>query len=147
MFTFLQWIKENHGQEGIEIMKSNVATRPYFDFDPHLVGLPDIFLTDHQKFKLGYIDIKTILTPGHSPGEVCFYTGNILFSGDVLFYRSVGGTDSQDCSTQDMIKSVRELYKIFPDSTIVYTGHVELTNIGSEKKENRKITLDKEYMK
>lgn len=146
-FTFLQWIKDNYGQEGIEIMKKNVATRPYFDFDPRIIGIPDIFVNDGQTFKLGSLNIKTIHTPGHSPGEMCYYTDNILFSGDVLFYRSVGGTDSQDCSPEDMIKSVRGLYRLFPDSTIVYTGHGEFTNIGSEKKENEKITLDKEYLK
>ncbi|TSA32006.1 MAG: MBL fold metallo-hydrolase [Porphyromonadaceae bacterium] len=86
-------------------------------------------------------------TPGHSPGGICYYTENILFSGDVLFYRTVGRTDTQNGSKEAQIKSVRKLYEIFPDSTIVYPGHGQFTDIGSEKKENRKITLDIESMK
>ncbi|MGB8490410.1 MAG: MBL fold metallo-hydrolase, partial [Bacteroidales bacterium] len=57
-------------------------------------------------------------------------------------YRTVGGIHNQDCSRNDLIKSVRKLYKIFPDSTIIYPGHGQFSNIGSEKKENENISLD-----
>ena len=80
-------------------------------------------------------------TPGHSPGCVCYYAGNVLFSGDMLFYRSVGNLDFLTSNTEDFIKSVRELYKLFPDSTLVYPGHNQLTDIGSEKKGNQRISL------
>ena len=82
------------------------------------------------------------LLPGHSPGGTCYYTGNILFSGDVLFYRTCGRTDTQYGSREDQIKSLRKLYELFPDSTRVYPGHGQLTDIGSEKKENSRVTVD-----
>jgi glyoxylase-like metal-dependent hydrolase (beta-lactamase superfamily II) len=147
LFTQLQWIKDNYGQEWIDELSSDPETKAYIDFDMHLIGIPDIFIEDNQKFKLGSLEIKTIHTPGHSPGGVCYYTENILFSGDVLFYRTVGRTDSQDGSKEDQIKSVRKLYEIFSDSTIVYPGHGQFTDIDTEKKENKKISLDKESMK
>jgi len=67
----------------------------------------------------------------------------MLISGDVLFYRSVGRVDGQNSSREDQIKSVKRLYEILPDDTIVYPGHGQFTNIGSEKKENARINLDK----
>jgi glyoxylase-like metal-dependent hydrolase (beta-lactamase superfamily II) len=53
-----------------------------------------------------------------------------------------GRTDTQYGSRDDQIKSVRKLYEFFPDSTIVYPGHGKFIDIGSEKKENTRITVD-----
>jgi glyoxylase-like metal-dependent hydrolase (beta-lactamase superfamily II) len=53
-----------------------------------------------------------------------------------------GRTDTQYGSRDDQIKSVRKLYEVFPDSTIVYPGHGKFTDIGSEKKENSRITAN-----
>jgi glyoxylase-like metal-dependent hydrolase (beta-lactamase superfamily II) len=65
-----------------------------------------------------------------------------LFSGDVLFYRTCGRTDTQYGSREDQINSIRKLYGIFSDSTIVYPGHGQFTDIGSEKKGNSRVTVD-----
>jgi hydroxyacylglutathione hydrolase len=142
IFTALKWATDNYGMEWIETVRSNPETRKLLDFDMNSIGVPNIFVEDNQTFKLGFLEIKTIHTPGHSPGGICYYTGNILFSGDVLFYRTVGRTDTQNGSREDQIKSVRKLYQLFPDSTIVYPGHGQFTDIGSEKKENTRITVD-----
>jgi len=142
LFTAVQWLRDNYGKDWIDNAMSNPETKAYLDFDNHLIGVPDIFVEDNQTFKLGFLEIKTIHSPGHSPGGICYYTGNILFSGDVLFYRTVGTTDTQHGSREDQIKSVRKLYELFPDSTIVYPGHGQFTDIGSEEKENTRITVD-----
>jgi 2-keto-3-deoxy-galactonokinase len=49
--------------------------------------------------------------------------------------------DNQDASREEQIKSVSNLYEIFPDSTIVYPGHSKFSDIGSEKKENKYVSL------
>jgi glyoxylase-like metal-dependent hydrolase (beta-lactamase superfamily II) len=103
---------------------------------------PDIILKDNETFTLGKSVITAILSPGHSAGSVCFSCGNFLFSGDVLSYRSVGNTDFYMASKPDLIQSVRTLYRLFPDSTIVYPGHGRPTDIGSEKINNKYISLD-----
>jgi glyoxylase-like metal-dependent hydrolase (beta-lactamase superfamily II) len=66
----------------------------------------------------------------------------VLFSGDMLFHRSVGNLDHLTSNTEDFKRSVRDLYRVFPDSTIVYPGHGQNTDIGSEKKYNERISLD-----
>lgn len=34
------------------------------------------------------------------------------------------------------------LYKMFPDCTIVYPGHLQVTTIGAEKKKNKRISAE-----
>ncbi len=140
MFTQFDWFLKNFGQDFIDKERSNPEHKPFIDFDPKSIGIPDFFVDDHQTFLLGNLEIKTIHSPGHSPGEICYYTQNVIFTGDVLFYRSVGGIHFQGSSRSDLIQSVRYLYKNFPDSTIIYPGHGEFTDIGSEKKENEHIS-------
>ena len=61
-----------------------------FTFDPNSFKKPDIFIEENQILKLGHLNITPIHSPGHSPGSVCHHIANVLFSGDVLFYRTVG---------------------------------------------------------
>ena len=51
-------------------------------------------------------------------------------------HRSVGRTDFTGGSFEDIARSIREkLYKL-PDDTKVYPGHMGVTTIGIEKKNN-----------
>ena len=135
------WPSKAYGKEWMENTRKNAEESVYLDFDTKSAGEPDFFIEGNQTYKLGSVEIRTIHTPGHSPGCICFYTGNVLFSGDILFYRSVGNLDFMTSNTEAFIKSVRELYRLFPDSTIVYPGHNQPTDIGSEKEENMRISL------
>jgi glyoxylase-like metal-dependent hydrolase (beta-lactamase superfamily II) len=137
-----QWGIENLGQEWLDVMNADPITQKMLDFDPSTFPEPDIYLEDNQILKLGGLNIKAIFTPGHSRGHMCFYTKESLFSGDVLLYRTVGHTGFLGGSKYDIIKSVRKLYSLLPDTTIVYPGHGQFTDIGSEKKQNRKITAN-----
>jgi glyoxylase-like metal-dependent hydrolase (beta-lactamase superfamily II) len=135
------WPVKAYGKESVENKRKKAEENVYLDFEAKSVGKPDFFVEGDQTYKLGAVKIKTIHTPGHSPGGICYYTDNILFSGDMLLYRSVGNLDFLTSNTEAFIKSVRGLYRLFPDSTIVYPGHNQRTDIGSEKKENKRISL------
>lgn len=146
LFTALEWVTKNYGVEWIESVRKNAETSELLDFDMNAIGMPEIFVESDQTFQFGCMEMKTILTPGHSPGGICYYTDDILFSGDVLFYQTVGRVDTQHGSKEAQIQSVRRLYEKFPDSTIVYPGHGQFTNIGAEKIENRKIKMETESL-
>ena len=75
---------------------------------------------------------EVIETPGHTPGGVCFRTGNILFTGDTLFLESVGRTDFPGGSGQQLRESVQKLLNIEGDCT-VYPGHDEPTSLSHER--------------
>ena len=77
-----------------------------------------------------------IHTPGHSPGGICLLTGEELFSGDTLFYRSIGRTDFANASFYVIMESLKKLMKL-PDATKVYPGHGYLTTIGEERRNNQ----------
>jgi glyoxylase-like metal-dependent hydrolase (beta-lactamase superfamily II) len=143
----IEWGEKNMNPELTKAMKQDSAMSKWFEYDLSIFGPPDIYLEDDQGYKLGKLKIRTILSPGHSPGSICYQVGNVLFSGDVLFYRTVGRTDLLGGSTEELVKSVRRLYAQFPDETVVYPGHNQFTDIGSEKKDNKKINLENVYMK
>ncbi len=50
---------------------------------------PDVMLEDQSVVELDGWDLRTIWTPGHSPGHVCFYSGDrrLLLSGDHILPR------------------------------------------------------------
>jgi glyoxylase-like metal-dependent hydrolase (beta-lactamase superfamily II) len=96
----------------------------------------DRVLFDGDKFDVGNIAFTVIHTPGHTKGGICLYTPGHLFSGDTLFFATVGRTDFPLSSFEEISSSVlNKLYKL-PDDTIVYPGHGRRTTIGFEKKNN-----------
>ncbi len=141
MQNYFSFALESDPARFTEAMKDSALSK-MISFDLTSIGEPDIYLKDNQVYKLGKLKIKTIFSPGHSKGSMCYYVGNVLLSGDVLLYRSVGNTDFYGASRADQIKSVRRLYSILPENTMVYPGHGKFTDIGSEKKKNKNITVD-----
>lgn len=95
----------------------------------------DKFLEDGETFQVAGFDIQYILTPGHTPGSGCFYIEEeqVLFSGDTLFQASRGRTDFPGGSESDIIKSIKNKLLVLPGETEVYPGHMNITNIDSEK--------------
>lgn len=92
--------------------------------------------------QVGNMKWKVIETPGHSKGSICLFCipqfGNhpdglpILISGDTLFAGTVGRTDFEDGSIEEMTASIKKLAKL-SDDTAVLPGHNQLTTIGNER--------------
>ncbi|MDD5194363.1 MAG: MBL fold metallo-hydrolase [Candidatus Omnitrophica bacterium] len=80
--------------------------------------------------------IEVIHTPGHTPGSVCLKIGHWLFSGDTIFFGSVGRTDVPLGSSAAVLKSIKTKILTLPAATIVYPGHGASTTVGREKKHN-----------
>lgn len=97
----------------------------------------DRLLEDDEEMEIAGFKIRVIETPGHTPGGVCYYLPdeNRLYSGDTLFYRSVGRT-SDDHQHKKLVKNIEEKLFVLPDDTLVYPGHGFPTKIGIEKEEN-----------
>ena len=103
-----------------------------------LVFHADEYLKDEQEIDLAGFHIRVLLTPGHTVGGCCFYFPyqNVIFSGDTLFQTSVGRTDFPKGSMSQLINGIREKLLPLPDETAVYTGHGEMTTIGTERMYN-----------
>ena len=92
------------------------------------------YLTPGDDIILGADTLRIILTPGHSPGSLSFYSEKDAFviSGDVLFNRSIGRTDLPGGNYDTLIQSIKEKLLVLPAETIVYSGHGDTTTIGEE---------------
>ncbi len=96
------------------------------------------FLDESQEILFGSQKLSILLTPGHSPASICFYSEstNQLIAGDVLFHMSIGRTDLPGGDHATLIKSITDKLWPLPDGTTVYPGHGIPTTIGFEKNNN-----------
>ena len=77
---------------------------------------------------------QVLKTPGHTPGGVSLYfpDEHAVFSGDALFYRSIGRTDFPGGDHDTLLRSLKDVLFKLPADTLVYPGHGPTTNIGDE---------------
>lgn len=125
---------------GIGKLDNDSLSNPYINlsdrFRAHTEPFcADMLLSDKQEFSVGDIKIKVILTPGHTKGSVCYLLDDVLFSGDTLFLESVGRTDFIEGDFDALVKSVKRLYELDGDTTVL-SGHGDATTIAHEKRYN-----------
>ena len=96
------------------------------------------YISDGDEITFGHTKLKALHVPGHSPGGIAYYSeeAGCVFSGDVLFKYSVGRSDFEGGSSQQLMNSIQTKLFTLPDETIVYPGHGEPTRIGDEKELN-----------
>ncbi len=82
--------------------------------------------------------LKVYDTPGHSEGGTVLYskTHRYLFTGDTLFFETVGRTDIPHADKDVLVQSIKRMYDLFPEDTVVYPGHGKETSIGHEQTHN-----------
>ena len=102
----------------------------------------DIKVRENDSFKIGNSEFTIIDTPGHSDGGICIYfkDDDTLFSGDTLFYESVGRTDFPGGSSKELLQNIKQKLFTLPENTRVFPGHGCDTTIKHEK-ENKFFVL------
>ena len=96
------------------------------------------FLKDKELFSLAGFEIQAIHIPGHTPGGCSYYLPQqgVVFTGDSLFYHSIGRTDFPYGESQLLVDSIKEKLLVLPKDTKVLPGHADATSIGNEKENN-----------
>ena len=134
--TFIQYIQEqnlqltgiilthlHHDHTGAAEAVQRVFECPiYMHKDDAYVygGKVDVMMEDGFSFDLEGETLQVLHTPGHTPGSVCYQTGDWLFTGDTLFHYGYGRTDLPGGSMRQLADSLRRLqpmaqqYEIFP---------------------------------
>jgi len=103
--------------------------------DAGMLEAYDYLLEDESVIEVGDLRLHTILTPGHTPGSICFRLEGapVLFSGDTLFPGGPGNTSFEGGDFEQIIGSIdRRLFTLAPD-TLVLPGHGDDTTIGAER--------------
>ena len=97
---------------------------------------PDGELIEGQVIAVGKCALQVVETPGHTPGSVSLAVPGVVFSGDTLFYHSIGRTDLPGGDPDQIVASITQRLFRLPDDTLVLSGHGRATTIGEEKDEN-----------
>ena len=99
------------------------------------IGAATVPYEDGDTVQLGELTIQVLHTPGHTPGGVCLLVGDALFTGDTLFYGSMGRTDFAGGSYEDIMASLKRLAQL-PGNYQVLPGHMDTTTLDRERKIN-----------
>jgi|SRR5579863_7640226 len=77
---------------------------------------------DTSPWAVGRMLIEPILTPGHTPGSVCYLIDDNLFTGDVLFAEGCGICPDTRAA-YEMFESLENLKNRLKPQTQVFPGH------------------------
>jgi len=96
----------------------------------------DLLLEDDDLLEVGRLRLRTIHTPGHTPGSMCFLIEGspVLLAGDTLFPGGPGNTATNLGDFPTIIDSIeRRIFAPLAPETIVMPGHGLDTTIALER--------------
>jgi glyoxylase-like metal-dependent hydrolase (beta-lactamase superfamily II) len=123
-------------KEDIPFLKNADINGSMFFSSPITVGRDPIVLREGVALDFGGFPVEVIHTPGHTPGSVSLKLDKWLFSGDTLFFNSVGRTDVPLASQASLIKSIKEKIFVLSPDTVIYPGHGPSTTVEREAEFN-----------
>lgn len=121
-----------------------------FDSGIYTQKKADRWLSEGDSIKIGEITLNVLETPGHSPGALSYYSkepkeydgqkiDGIIFTGDLIFRRSIGRSDLRGGNSQLLFSSIKNKIMYNPEITdnfIIFPGHMNITSVGEERKLN-----------
>lgn len=130
-------------QDDLDLWKNLDMQCRMFGVMAQPVPMPDYWLKDEEKVRIGQITLTALHTPGHTPGSMSFHVPDemLVLAGDTLFRGSIGRTDLWGGDFDAIERSIRERLYSLDDATIVVTGHGPETKIGWEKESNQFIRV------
>ncbi|MCB9596013.1 MAG: MBL fold metallo-hydrolase [Sandaracinaceae bacterium] len=123
------------------------AEKPLFDTLPmqgRMFGMPqldrpcgriDHFIDDGAEIQLGETTLRFLSTPGHTPGQGCYFDDHDIIVGDTLFSGSIGRTDFPMSDPRLAVESLRRLLEL-PGHLRVHSGHGPVTTLAEELRSN-----------
>ena len=104
-----------------------------FDTQIHINKKEKVFWAkDYDNFSINYggdiiylgeTQIKSLHTPGHTPGSTCYYIGNNLIAGDTLFVFGCGRCDLHGGNPEEMYHTLPDIKSNLDSETIILPGH------------------------
>jgi glyoxylase-like metal-dependent hydrolase (beta-lactamase superfamily II) len=104
--------------------------------DANLLPSYDHLLEDDTIHQVGELRLRTLHTPGHTPGSISFALENtpLLFTGDTLFPGGPGNATFEGGDFATIISSIdQRIFGAYRDETIIWPGHGANSTIGNER--------------
>ena len=137
--TRVEKILITHGHfdhvDALQEVKSTTGAPVYLHpAEAEKFGLPyDVPLSHDQSIPVGDLRVRTIHTPGHTPGMTCFDLGDgRIIVGDTIFVGGPGKTWSPEEFAATM-RTMRAVVFQWPDETTFSPGHGPSGKIGEER--------------
>ena len=106
------------------------------DHKIHTAKPDQLFHGDFENIILADFTLEIYNFSGHSKGSSVIRHGNNLFSGDIIYKKSLGFNNFPGEDKAKLRESVIKMFDTFPDDTTVFPGHGESEYLGNIKKGN-----------
>ncbi len=104
--------------------------------DASMLPSYDHLLEDDTVHRVGDLRLRTVHTPGHTPGSISFALENtpMLFTGDTLFPGGPGNTTLEGGDFPTIVTSIEErIFRVFAAATMIWPGHGAPSTLGTER--------------
>lgn len=94
----------------------------------YVCGSADILLYENRMLELDNIQLIVHEVPGHTEGSIALQTGNMLFSGDLIFRDGIGRTDLPGGDIDTIMNTLKTFYMKLKFDTVIFPGHGDFGN-------------------
>jgi glyoxylase-like metal-dependent hydrolase (beta-lactamase superfamily II) len=91
------------------------------------------YFAGEPELELAPFRIRTLHTPGHTPGGVCYLFDDFVFTGDTLFNQGVGRTDLPGGDGRALAGSIRRLLETTGERQVLFSGHGPSWTVGEAR--------------
>ena len=107
------------------VKKTNRAYFLFYYDDPNYryeIAPADILIKEDVNMDWNGIQIKFVMTSGHSYGSMCIDIDEVLFTGDTIMpYKPY--FNGRDSNQDDWLSSIKKIKEAYPEKTTIYPGH------------------------
>lgn len=134
-YIFLTHTHRDH-VAGLAELAASAPKAEVWSHEKEPVDLPQArTFREEMYFHAGELSVKTLATPGHSPGQTTFVVKGLSYPlaivGDAMFSCSLGGSPT---GFVEQRKNTEEKIMTLPRITVLAPGHGPLTTVIQERK-------------
>jgi len=97
---------------------------------------PNILVNGDISFTIGKDRISYFHTPGHTPGSSIIEFNNSIFTGDTIYFNSIGLVKFPGEDKKLLKESILKVWDLFPDTHRILPGHGRFGLFGDMKQNN-----------
>lgn len=95
------------------------------DFETFEVKSEAVIVKDDEVLNFNGFELRIMETPGHSPGSICLFSENMVFTGDTILNNTKTPLSFPHSNKLDYQKSKRRILENLKSDTKIYPGHDE----------------------